>query len=152
MATADLPKTTAIDAARLRDGWLSRLTDLIETVKVWVEEFGWSTRRIEKRMQDREIGNYIAPALLFQIETDRVLLDPLGSSAQDAEGIVDLYLMPAYDDVARLIYCDGSWQIQYLIPGKSSTETSNDMQPQPLSKETLQHVLVEMRKHAGSTV
>src|SRR5665213_2832472 len=104
MATADLPKTSDVNAVTLRDEWLSRLTDLIENVKSWVEEIGWSTRRIEKRLQDSQIGDYHAPALLLQIETDRVLLDPIGRSAPGVDGVVDLYLMPAYDDIASLYY------------------------------------------------
>ncbi len=153
MATADLPKTTEIDAAKLRDEWLSRLTDLIETVKNWVEELGWSTRRIEKRMQDREIGSYIAPSLLFQIDTDRVLLEPVGRSAPGAEGVVDLYLMPAYDDIASLYYSDGSWQCPLHVPRIADCcQTTRLAESQPLSKEDPSGNPAEMRKHAGSTV
>lgn len=152
MATADAPKTFEIDAAKLRDEWLSRLNDLIERVQWWVEEVGWSTRKIEKRMQDSQIGKYHAPALLLQIETDRVLLDPIDRTAQGVDGVVDLYLMPAYDDIASLYYCDGAWKLQYAFSGSSSLGAPQNVDSQPLSKETLQQVLAEMRKHAGSTV
>jgi hypothetical protein len=32
---------------------------------------------------------------------DRELLEPIGRPAPGIEGIVDLYLMPAYDDIER---------------------------------------------------
>src|SRR5205823_3073092 len=83
------------------DEWLGRLTSLIQQVQKWVQAWGWATRQIDKKMEDPEIGTYRAPALLMQEGTTRLLLEPIGrSAAPDTEGIVDLYLMPAYDDVA----------------------------------------------------
>ncbi|HEY2253338.1 MAG TPA: hypothetical protein VGH74_19830 [Planctomycetaceae bacterium] len=152
MATADLSRTSDTDAVRLRDAWLSRLTGLVGAVQQWAEEFGWSTRRIEKRMQDSQIGEYHAPALLLQMETDQVLLDPIARMGSGVEGIVDLYLMPAYDDIASLTYCDGDWRIQYTLSGASTGEHALSVEPRTLSKDTLQQVLATMRKHAGSTV
>jgi len=38
MATADAPKTADVNAAKLRDDWLSRLNVLVECVQQWVVE------------------------------------------------------------------------------------------------------------------
>jgi hypothetical protein len=53
-------------------------------------------------MEDSQIGKYKAPGLLMQEGTDRILRDPIGRNAPGAEAVVDLYLMPAYDDIATL--------------------------------------------------
>ena len=86
MATADTSTNLAEDKEKLRDEWLARLSDLVETVRGWAEELDWSTRRIETKMDDREIGDYKAPALLIQKETVRAILDPIGRSAPGVDG------------------------------------------------------------------
>src|SRR5262245_30172704 len=95
------------EPGKLRDEWLSRLSDLTNLVRGWAEELDWSTPVISKRMKDSVLGPYEATALLMQKETTRVLLDPVARFAPGADGVVDLYLMPAYDDIASLYYVDG---------------------------------------------
>ena len=82
--------------------WISRVNLLVDEVERWARDEGWSTRRIEKRLEDAWIGPHRVPALLMQEELCRGLLEPLGLSAHGSEGVVDLYLMPAYDDIAEL--------------------------------------------------
>jgi len=84
MATVDTSTNLAEDKERLRDEWLARLSDLVETVRGWAEELDWSTRRIETKMDDREIGDYKAPALIIQKETVRAILRPI-VAAESAE-------------------------------------------------------------------
>ena len=43
----------------------------------------------------------------------RVLLDPIAYDVPGAEGVVDLYLMPTYDDMASLSFEHGDWVIRY---------------------------------------
>ena len=81
MATADTSTNLAEDKEKLRDEWLARLSDLVETVRGWAEDLDWSTRRIETKMDDLEIGDYKAPALIIQKETVRAILEPIGRSA-----------------------------------------------------------------------
>ena len=149
MATADTPKISDANLREVQDVWLARLADLVQTVKQWAEELGWSTRRIETKLQDSQIGSYLAPALLLQIEARKALLEPIARSAPGAEGVVDLYLMPAYDDVASLYFCDGAWQMHYTLSGSPSDGTIRAANFQPLSKETLRRVLDEMRMNAA---
>jgi len=89
------------DPGVLWDEWLDLLADLMSQVKSWAEELGWSTRQIVKKMKDSRLGAYEAPALLMQKETTRVLLDPVTRFAPGADGVVDLYLMPAEDQSRR---------------------------------------------------
>jgi hypothetical protein len=133
----------------LREEWLTRLTDLIAQIESWAKEDDWTTRRIEKKMEDSQIGKYRAPALILQRETVRVLLEPIARSAPGTDGVVDLYLMPAYDDIASLYFGEGRWNLRYIFPGGPSVETIQQAPPVPLSKRTLEAVLEEMMKNAA---
>jgi hypothetical protein len=149
MATADPSQTLNAGSEALRDEWLGRLTELVNLVENCGQELDWSTRRIEKKMHDSLLGTYQAPALLLQKETCRVLLDPIARSAPGVDGVVDLYLMPAYDDIANLYFSDGAWRIHYTFAGASSAGTPLAYDLQPLSKEALSSVLEEMRANAA---
>jgi hypothetical protein len=102
-------------SARLHDrsAWIARVTSLVDQVEQWAKEIGWATRRVEKNLQDARIGKHRVPALLMQEDTCRVLLEPIGRSTPGAEGVVDLYLMPAYDDIAGLYYYGNRWNLHY---------------------------------------
>jgi hypothetical protein len=131
------------------DDWMSRLAALIELVDAWVTTAGWSTRRVEKKMQDSEFGTYQAPALLMQEGTTRVILEPIARSAPGADGVVDLYLLPAYDDIASLYFYADGWNIHYPFPGDPLDSVAEETPPRPLSEETLKVVLEEMAKNAA---
>jgi hypothetical protein len=129
-------------------GWLDRLSPLVDDVEAWAKEIGWATRRIDKQLDDSAIGKYDAQGLLMQEGSDRVLLEPIGRSATGAEGIVDLYLLPAYDDVASLYYYEGRWNLHHVAPGQNCVSV-REAQGKPLSKEALQQVLTQLRQHAA---
>jgi hypothetical protein len=151
-----MPQTNSKDEDRMagiaRKEWLDRLHGLVADVENWVVEQGWSTRRIEKPMHDSHLGSYSAPALLMQEGTVRVLLDPIAASAPGAEGVVDLYLMPAYDDIASLYFCDGRWRLHYAPAAGSTPVAQQDAPSPPLTKKRLRLVLEEMQKHAAASV
>ena len=137
------------DRVRLLHDWLARLSGLVHSVESWAKELGWSTRLIDSPLEDSQIGHYRAPALLMQEGTDRVLLEPVGRLAPGTEGVVDLYLMPAYDDIATLYHYDGCWNVHHVVPGTVGAPNTRQAPAKPLSKETLQEVLAEMRSHAA---
>lgn len=136
------------DSAALLDEWRERLTQLMASVKEWVEELDWSTRLISKKMHDSTLGPYEAPALLMQKETTRVLLDPIARFAPGTDGVVDLYLMPAYDDIVNLCFVEGQWQLRFALADEHSDDTSREFGNQPLSKESLSRILDEIAVHA----
>jgi hypothetical protein len=137
-------------AARMKDRatWIDRVFTLVDQVEQWAKELGWSTRRLEKKLDDSWIGKHRVPALLMQEDLCRVMLEPVGRSTLGAEGVVDLYLMPAYDDIARLYY-ENQWKLYYMFPGARPTAEVRSAESVPLSKETLAKVLAEMRQHAA---
>jgi hypothetical protein len=148
MATRNPPKKPIEDRDQVRDIWLARLGELIDRIDSWARELDWVTRRIEKKMDDSQLGTYKAPALLMQKETTRALLDPIAMSTPGTEGLVDLYLMPAYDDIASLYFTDGGWQLHFPVSGPRPGATNSGEMHGPLTKESLGQVLDEMVQNA----
>lgn len=138
-------------AQRVNDrfAWLDRVSTLVGQVEQWGKELGWATRRIDKSLDDSRIGKHQVPALLMQQDLCRVLLEPIGRSTPGTEGVIDLYLMPAYDDIASLYYYDDRWNLHDLFPGSNPVSTVREAEGVPLSKETLQTVLAEMMQNAA---
>ncbi|MCI0357279.1 MAG: hypothetical protein L0211_02195 [Planctomycetaceae bacterium] len=135
--------------SKVREDWVGRVTTLVQDVENWAGELGWSTRRIDKQLDDSQIGSHTVPALLVQEGPVRVFVEPIARSAPGAEGVVDLYLMPAYDDIASLYFVDGQWQVHYMFPESPTVATIRDAESKPLTKETLQQVLDAMSANAG---
>ncbi len=134
--------------AKLVHDWLVLLERLIASVEGWAKEFNWSTKKVEKPMEDSEVGHYKAPALLLQEETTRFLLEPVARAAPGAEGVVDLYLMPAYDDIASLYYYNKRWNLHYLSRANEPVADVREATAKPLTKVNLRKVIEEMRAHA----
>ena len=150
MATVETSTNQAEDKEKLRDEWLERLAQLMVTVRGWAQDLDWSTRQIETKMEDSQLVTYKAPALILQKETVRVLLEPIAHSAPGVAGIVDFYLLPAYDDIARLFFYDDGWQLHYMFPGSPAVATVvRGAETRPLSKERFQSVLEAMTRNAA---
>jgi hypothetical protein len=149
MAARKAHKELTEDPAQVRDRWLARLGTLIDRVESWARELDWSTRRITKKMEESTVGTFRAPALLMQKETARVLLDPIAISTPGSNGLVDLYLMPAYDDIACLFFTNGDWQLHYPFIGSPVAKPNSKERREPLTKEWLGQVLDEIVQHAA---
>jgi hypothetical protein len=132
-----------------RGEWLDNLAKLTAWVQKWADELGWATRAVDKKMEDAEIGSYKAPALLLQQEAVRLFLEPVARAVPGAEGVVDLYLMPSYDDIASLYFYNGRWNVHYLFPEAQAVASVFEAEARPLTKATLQAVFEAMKVHAG---
>jgi hypothetical protein len=144
-----MPRNTdngARDPGEIQAEWLGRLSSLIASVSQWATDLGWSTRRISKQMEDSQFGRYEAPALLMQKEVWRILLDPVASSTPGSEGVVDLYLLPAYDDIASIFFENGSWRV--LFPFDRAF-TSKAIASQLLTADSLTEILSAMTSHVA---
>jgi hypothetical protein len=129
--------------------WLQLLSDLMADVRSWAEELDWATRQIEKTLDDSEFGPHKVPALLLQKETTRILLEPIARQAPGADGVVDLYLLPAYDDLASLYHHhDDGWKLHYMSPDQPSVGTIRHAESKPLSRENFKNVVEEMARNA----
>jgi hypothetical protein len=124
--------------------WIERLMPLVASVGRWAKELDWSVRQVQKPMNDSQIGNYWVPGLVLQHDTVRVGLEPIGRSAPGTEGVVDLYLLPAYDDIASFYFYNNRWNLHYMA-GAPALTTLRDAESKPLSKKALREVLEELK-------
>lgn len=141
-------KTATVE--EMKAEWLARLHSLVAQIEQWARDRDWSTRRIEKRMEDSILGVYQAPALLLQQDVVRLFLEPISHSTPGSEGAVDLYLMPAYDDIASIYFADGGWHVHYVFEDSPPAAKFDKSMTQPLSQETFESILKSMKIHAGS--
>jgi len=149
MPSVESPNNPIGNGQQVRDEWIGRVTSLVDQVEKWAREQGWRTRRIDKRLEDTEIGTHQVPALLLQEGTTQLLLEPIGRSAPGVDGVVDLYAMPAYDDMATLYHTDSGWRLHYLFPGTVGVSSPRDAKGRPLNGDTLREVLEEIQRHAA---
>jgi hypothetical protein len=133
------------NAQKTRDEWVGRLAALVDDVEKWAKELGWSTRRLETELEEPEIGKYVAPMLLLQEGTVRIQLEPIARFGVGFDGLVDLYRMPAYDDIASLSPSNGQWQIHWRT--KQDNDAEEILELHPLSKNTLRDFLVRMNRN-----
>ena len=140
--------STVIQSDQVRDAWLQRLGGLIDQVQLWAKELDLPTRVIQVNLKDSEFGRYIAPGLLIQDEAVKILLEPIARSAPGAEGVVDLYLMPAYDDIASLYLTGGVWYLHYMFHESPTVGNIRAADRELLSKVSFQNVLQAMKNNA----
>ena len=86
----------------------------------------------------------------MQEGVDRILLEPVGRTAPGTEGVVDLYRLPGYDDIAGFYSYEGSWKLHYLFPGDALVPELRETPAKTLSRESLEAVLAVMREHAAA--
>lgn len=139
---------TETDTVELKKDWLGLLSRLIHDVRSWIEERGWSTREIEIALDDSQIGSYKAPALLMQRDSTKILLEPIARRGSGTDGIVDLYVLPAYDDIASLYHKGDGWHLHYLLTGDAEVSSIREAESKPLTAESFESVIDEMIKNA----
>lgn len=137
-----------VDPVSVRDDWVLLLEQLVETVEAWVKS-DWATRVIKKTMGDATLGDYDAPALLIQRDLVRILLEPITRFAPGADGVVDLYLMPAYDDIASLDRVNNEWNIHYAFPGAMAVAGIRNAEALPLTEANFRRVLDAISRHGA---
>ncbi len=132
-----------------KNAWLGRLEALARDVKGWAEAAGWRTRRITKTVNERQLGRYQVPVLLMEKDTVEVVLNPVARLVPGASGAVDLYLSPAYDDIASLYFEGDRWVVHYCEPpNPSATEGEVAITPRPYDEATIRAILDGMAAHA----
>ena len=132
-----------------RDQFQKRVEALVKQVREWVEPHEWVTKPYPKKMRDVDRQVFEIPALFLQKGPTRVLLDPIAFDVPGAEGVVDLYLMPTYDDMASLYFESGRWVIHYAFP-PDPRETHSVIQTEALalSEKTINRILDSIADHA----
>lgn len=139
-------ESDAVVRVKLLREWLALLTPLLDSIERWADELGWAKRRVQKLMEGDGIGDYLAPALLLQEDMIRIAVDPIGRSAPGTDGIVDMYLMPAYDDIARFHYHGARWHLRSIMEGGSA---GREFTSKPLSKKVFREILDGIMNSVG---
>ena len=109
MTQLKAPKKPLPDWERVRDEWVRDVNALVAEVEAWCRAKDWPTRRIEKRIEESKIGEYVVPALLFQVDLLKLMLEPAARFGSASDGVIDLYLMPGYDHPVRIVRINGCW-------------------------------------------
>src|ERR1700686_533698 len=130
--------------SKQRSQYQKRVKALVKRVTAWGEPHEWTTKPYPKKMRDVDQQIFEIPALFLQKGPTRVLLDPVAYDVPGAEGVVDLYLMPTYDDMASLYLQKGTWMIHYAFP-----PDSQETKALPLAEETINEVLDSITAHAA---
>lgn len=79
------------------------------------------------------LGRYLAPSLLFHVEFQKLLLDPVARYAIGCDEVIDLYRLPGYADSARVLRRNGRWEYlatvtpSRLDPGFVPDEVNGDV-------------------------
>jgi hypothetical protein len=143
-----MPEPLIANADVVKAEWLDRLDRLVGDVKAWAEAYGWKTRVYRKPMkEDKALGLYEAPRLLMEREQDGIVvaLDPVARFVPGADGGVDLYLMPGYDEIASLYLEDGQWVVHYTRrPDPAESHTVIEGESLPYSESTIRDLLDAM--------
>jgi hypothetical protein len=131
-----------IDSDAVRRQWLDRLGALVEEVKGWAQASGWRTRRIDKTVKERRLGTYKVPVLLMEKDTVEVVLNPVARFVPGGNGAVDLYVAPAYDDIASLYFEGDRWVVHYANrPDPKESESVIEIKPRPYSEQSIREIL-----------
>jgi hypothetical protein len=143
--------TQVVDPDAVRAEWLERLNALALEVKGWVEPAGWRTRLASKPTRDSVLGRFEVPLLLMERDGVEVALNPASRFVSGSEGAVDLYVVPAYDEVAGPYFEAGHWVI-YHVTHEAEAAGIREPEGLPLSETTLTRVLDEMATRGGEQI
>ncbi|HET6884294.1 MAG TPA: hypothetical protein VFI31_29345 [Pirellulales bacterium] len=136
-----------------REQFQKSVEALVEQVKSWSEPHDWVTKEYPKKLRNGSHELFVVPSLVLQRGPVRVILDPVAYDVPGSEAVVDLYLMPAYDDLASLYLAAGEWTIHYpLPPDVQETHSEPETKSLPLSEATINQVLDSIAAHAESSV
>lgn len=117
MSQLKLPKKPVPDWEQVRDEWVRAVEQLVTDVESWCRANDWPTRRIDKGLEESKIGEYVVPGLVIQVDFVKLMLEPMARFVGGADGALDLYRMPQYDNVAVVSWHGGDWQLRVDTAG-----------------------------------
>ena len=146
MATGDVRVTSLPQEV---DYWLDLLKGLVENVKAWAEAASWGTRLTGRDVNEKGGLRYEVPVLVLNRGEAEVSLVPVARKVPGGDGLVDLYVMPDFNDVASLYREDGQWFFHYAFHS-APMETHSEIETErfPLDEASLNRVLNDIAAHA----
>ena len=141
------PKATELPAEVA--GWLDCLNTLVASVQEWSASSGWRGRLTSKHLAEKGLGRYEVPVLVLDRDDVEVALVPVARQVPGADGLVDLFRMPAYDAVASLYLEEGLWFIHFAFtPDPAEARLVIETERLPLDEGSLNGVLDDIAKAA----
>lgn len=89
--------------------WTESVHAVIEQAEAWCATREWPSRRYETNLEERLLGDYTLPKLLFQVVDARIELMPAARFVPGASGMMELRLVPSYDAVRIVRGLTGWW-------------------------------------------
>lgn len=143
MSQLKAPKKPIPDWETVRDEWVRAVERLVADVESWCKTNDWPTRRIDKRIEENKIGEYVVPGLLIQVNFVKLMLEPGARFVTAADGVMDLYVMPQYDDVASITLRAGTWYVRYTVTGDAVSPELRSANPPIFAEEKLEPFTAE---------
>lgn len=111
--SAPAPLTPELQARR--DGWVRRVSALLEQIAQWSREAGWSVEMGRETIDERLLGRYDAPAARVvlppgDLPERAVVVSPIALQIAGGDGRVDLEGYPTLSRV-KLIGAENGWII-----------------------------------------
>lgn len=144
MSQLKAPQKPIPDWEQVRDEWVRAVEQLVSEVESWCKANEWPTRRIDKRIEESKIGEYVVSGLLIQVDFVKLMLEPGARFVAGACGVVDLYVMPQYDDVASITLRDGVWYVRYRVTGDAISPEWRSADPPILAEEKFEPFTAEV--------
>ncbi len=131
------------------DDWLELLGGLVDNIKAWAEAAGWETRLTGRDVNEKGVVRYEVPVLVLNRDEAEVSLVPVARKVPGADGLVDFYLMPDFDDVASLYREKGQWFFHYAFHlDPMETHSVIETERFLLDEASLNRVLNDIAAHA----
>ncbi len=144
-----MSESNATDLPAEVSGWLDCLNGMVASVQEWSGASGWRGRLTRKHIAEKGVGRYEVPVLVLDRDDAQVSLVPITRHVPGADGLVDLFRMPAYDAVASLYLEEGVWFIHYAFSADSAGIRSViDTERLPLDESSLNRVLDDITNAA----
>ncbi len=105
-------KLAPAGAAKVRNEWLGMVDALVQQVRGWAEEAGWTVTQSEREVVEEQLGRYEVPVLEVSTPRGHVILEPMGQDVLGHKGRVDLYAWPTHYRVMLLRTSAPDWVIR----------------------------------------
>ncbi len=117
-----LPNVFAATRAIVLPEWERAVEALLEDVETWVKSAGGLVRRDKATIEgEAYLGSYSLTQILFFVEGQHFLVDPVSRFVPGARGLVDFRAVPSHSLVLIPRLANG-WMIE-IEPGPTSRET-----------------------------
>jgi hypothetical protein len=98
-------------AREVSSQWRTAVDDLVDQVRDWSTERGWTATLAEREMTEEGLGSYKIPAVEIATPRGRLLLEPIARYVGGADGRVDLSVWPSLYRVMLLRRPDQGWVV-----------------------------------------